>query len=186
MTPRDSRGQALGPGQVVYGMLPGPGGLALTKLGDLGDGRHRGLFQAPQQTGVLRLRFVVNNALGSVQLAPGAVLESAQAASGAATGYFEENPQVDFAASPSQLKLRFTPRDAAGLRLGVVGTMNLTMTPVVGGAAVLERVDLRRAHASGDFDFVVERDPTKPPHSASGTVTFWLDGVPLLSHPYSF
>jgi len=186
VTPRDAAGVVIGPGLPVFTAIFGAGGLPITPLIDMGDGSYEVLLPAPAMSGALPVSFAVIVAGQVTLLDPLTILESALAPSATKTEYYEEIPNVNFAASPNQLKLRVTPRDAAGARVGSQGLGSLTLAPSVGSVTVLERTELRRAHADGSFDFGLERAPGTPPFSGAGTLTFSLDGAAVISKPYSF
>jgi hypothetical protein len=186
VTPRDASGAVIGPGLGAFMMISGPGGFPITPMVDLGNGSYELQLPAPTAVGKLAMRFgIVAGGVVTV-LDAKTFIESAGPATGTDSLFYEEVPHFEFASTPNQLKVRVSPRDAAGLRLGTGGVGTLSFMPAVGSVAVIERTDLAAVHADGTYDFVLERPPGTPNFSGAGTLTFLLDGVAVFSQPYSF
>ena len=186
VTPRDANGLALGAGHKVYMHIPGAGGIAPTLLTDLRDGRYGADFIAPQQDGVLQPLFAVTGKFGYRSLDSGVKLDVGLSPSPSHTHYYEEVPDVNFASSPDLMKFKVTPRDSNGVRLGTAATATLSITPHAWSIPVVVRGDLSGALNTGEYIFVLERQPSLVPLSASGDFTLSLDGVPVFTQTFAF
>ena len=112
VSPRDPGGVALGAGHAVDVSIP-----RLTPLGpvvDHGDGHYSVDYGAPADPGTYRVSVTVDGS----GFPNAAAVEVGGDADWSQTAVVLDVPYAHHAASPNQIKLQLTPRDAAGRRLG--------------------------------------------------------------------
>ncbi|MEM7308445.1 MAG: VCBS repeat-containing protein [Planctomycetota bacterium] len=137
-------------------------------------------FAAPDKPGLYPVAVVVD---GQVVAAPD--LEVAGVGSAAQTTVYHEEPSHVQAMAPHQLKLKITPRDAAGLRLGPEAQLALVPMPDAGTAEVVLRADLwPRGQRDGEFVFVLEKPLASEDNAAAGSLQLLVDGEDLGLWPY--
>ena len=124
VTPRDAHGVALGGGRAVEIDLPGFS--AEGPVTDLGDGRYRRTFAAAVQAGVVTSTVLIDGVTPAQT--PRVEVAGAVAAGTTQVKLYTVLPHEP--ASPEQLKIRVTPRDANGLRLGSAAQVELVLSEV--------------------------------------------------------
>ena len=182
--PRDAQGLAIGPGYSVSARVRSvPSMRAWTPLSDLGDGRYAGEVLAPPDPGV----HAVDLAVEAAMLAGAGALIAAGPAEASMTRVYIEDPDPGIAASPHELRVRITPRDAFGIALGPRTLVELGLRPDRGSEPIWIRGGgAFAAQRDGDFLFVVLRDIDAAPDSATGTLGVVVEGRTLATVPYAF
>ncbi|MEM7305941.1 MAG: FG-GAP-like repeat-containing protein [Planctomycetota bacterium] len=181
VAPKAPSGVSLGSGKSVAihvdGLTPLAGPL------DLGDGRYRALFPAPPLAGTYEIEVMYEG----VEVAPHGTIEAAGPPAPIVTSYTIEVPHITTSAAPNQLKLKVTPRDAAGRRLGPRADVQLTTVPDPGAAQTTVRADLfPQGQDDGDFLFIVEKPIVAHPEDESGLLQLTVDGVDFPPQSYTF
>jgi hypothetical protein len=181
VAPKDGQGISLGSDDVVDIQVAG-----LTPLSgptDLGDGRYAATFPAPATPGIYTIQITHNGTL----LSPRLEIEAGGPNVNSMSTVYHGPPQATISLAPWQYKLRLTPRDVAGRRLGPATSLVLEPVPNVGSEPVVVRSDLHPGGLSdGSFPFVVEKPQTDPPTLVSGGLRLFVDGVLKGTIPYSF
>ncbi len=208
VAPRDNASRTIGPGHPVVVDLVGAGQETAV---DLGNGLYRATFTAPLAPGSYDIDI-------SVQGLPldGPVMEVAGACDGAVSDLLFFSPLPAQSATPNQLKLLFTPRDAQGRRLGPLADVELILAsaPVgrgslggPGGTRSLSGAGLKgpkpgaQVPFPGDaltirHDLTVSRDdgsflfviekPMESEELPSGVFTLLVGGTPVRTELFHF
>jgi hypothetical protein len=120
-------------------------------------------------------------------LAGAGALLAAGPADSSMTGVYLEDPDPGIAASPHELRVRITPRDAVGVALGPRAVVELGLRSDPGSEPVwVLGAGAFAAQRDGDFLFVVLRDSEAAPDSATGTIDVVVAGRTLATVPYAF
>ncbi|QDU68237.1 FG-GAP repeat protein [Planctomycetes bacterium Pla86] len=154
LTPRDTHGVTLGAGRAVDIDLPGF--LAMGPVADLGDGRYQRAFCAPAVPGIITSAMQID---GVAQTTPPRV-DVAGPATAAKSDVELFVPLKPQAAEPRQIKVKITPRDAAGRRLGSGASVEAKL---VGVEQTIDTTTIGRARGTAH--------PTAPAQASSSAIT---------------
>lgn len=181
--PKDARGLLLGPGHQAAAEVVGFGGIPLTPMKDLGDGRYSVVLPAPSAVGFKFLSVWIDG----TELFGIANVDASFQPLALNTLLYREDPHKKIALQRHQFKFLVTPRDLFGLRIGPEAAVQLVIAPSPGTEPAYERTDISPAmRRDGSIAFVVERDPSSAIGSARGAISVLVDGVPVQNLSYQF
>jgi hypothetical protein len=161
-----------------------PGLLPKSLLMDLGGGAHGGTFSAPATTGFKTLESYVDGVQGPCS----GVLEVAGNPNGPKSALYTEVPFTTTSLSKHLFRFSVTPKDGSFRRLGPKANVVVVVTPDAGTEPVAVKSGLGpNNQADGEFWFVLERSPSSPIGSATGTVRVYAEQQVLIkTFTYAF
>jgi len=163
-------------------------GAASLPLAPNGDGSYTAILPAPATPGRYELSIVLHQSakggLVASKYVPFDHLATLDVAGppdpGQTTAYIEEtNPNI--AASPHEVKIQLTPRDAQGLRLGPNVPVTVSIQEAPGSEPISLVPGATGYQDDGDTFFVIARPEASGTDTANGLITVHQEGIEIFS-----